>query len=250
MNGDTGPEESWAVHWMWLKVVDDYSRRGLTYVTDTFPAISGLVSLFAKALKGRYLAGLWLGSHLSFSLLWRAVEPVKPSAEYLAPSWSWASIQSPVENYKEEDTYGERCDGEVYIEVLGDSDADCSKGAFGEIRNKEKPYLRLRGRLQQGELCFTKHEDAELKPWVSAGFVNGESYDSVDVDFPLSDDLPIRHAWSLLVAWIDDSVGCLFLEELGTKVCDTRTFRRIGVSTYVVNSDLSPWGELEDIVLI
>lgn len=70
---------------------EDYTARGLTYGTDTLPAISGLMSQFSSSF-GSYYAGIW-ERHLVLSLQWESLDTQNCSRhkEYVAPSWSWAS---------------------------------------------------------------------------------------------------------------------------------------------------------------
>ena len=110
----------------WHSFVRAYSRLSLTFPSDRLPALSGL----AKAMRerreqnkiptGRYLAGLWEGTlfnDMAWSVgkelaRWRkagnATQPGRGAStvqaaskprleEYVAPSWSWASVQDPVE---------------------------------------------------------------------------------------------------------------------------------------------------------
>lgn len=68
---------------------------------DALPALSGLARAFQPVLKDEYLAGHWKKDIMA-SLMWSRnpkypadestrFDPTRPS-EYLAPSWSWASI--------------------------------------------------------------------------------------------------------------------------------------------------------------
>jgi hypothetical protein len=43
----------------WMEIVEQYSCRILTNDNDRFPAISGLVKYFTRALDDEYVAGLW-----------------------------------------------------------------------------------------------------------------------------------------------------------------------------------------------
>ena len=77
----------------WYAMVSSFVRRRLTYDTDKLPALSGLATEVAKFQNGTYYAGLWW-EDMASGMLWfrgRAAELNKPS-KYLAPSWSWASL--------------------------------------------------------------------------------------------------------------------------------------------------------------
>jgi hypothetical protein len=93
----------------WYSLVEDYSSRKLTYEEDKLPALSGMAQRMFLALiedgkvSDRYIAGLW-EQDLLVGLLWRrAAKPWQKdkvreeNAEYVAPSWSWASTTESVE---------------------------------------------------------------------------------------------------------------------------------------------------------
>ena len=77
----------------WYTMVFLFTARHLTYDTDKLPALSGLATEVAKFKNGTYYAGLWWEDMASGMLWFRgiAAELNKPS-KYLAPSWSWASL--------------------------------------------------------------------------------------------------------------------------------------------------------------
>ena len=93
------PVERYSDEWVdirrrWYKVAWAYSRRKLSYPLDKLVACAGLAEMFATALGSAYVAGLWNDDYLLRDLLWYYLVPV-PShqKEYLAPSWSWASVE-------------------------------------------------------------------------------------------------------------------------------------------------------------
>lgn len=88
----------------WAKMVEHYSRRALTYTTDTLPALSAVAARTARATGDRYLAGLWQADLLQW-LLWHGTrygggpnraEVYNRPQTYHAPSWSWASYPGSV----------------------------------------------------------------------------------------------------------------------------------------------------------
>ncbi|KAH7319515.1 heterokaryon incompatibility protein-domain-containing protein [Rhexocercosporidium sp. MPI-PUGE-AT-0058] len=92
----------------WHRVIEDYSKRTFSRITDRFPALSGLASEMQAAHGGEYVAGAWREDLLR-SLLWRraprsiGVPPSSPlyksfprPSEYRVPSWSWAAIDQAV----------------------------------------------------------------------------------------------------------------------------------------------------------
>ena len=90
------PKESFELRWE--TILQQYSRRQLTYPSDKLPALSGLASHYARLTDNGYLAGLWR-EDLAQLLLWSldpqiAPRPLPP--QYRAPSWSWASLDGQV----------------------------------------------------------------------------------------------------------------------------------------------------------
>jgi len=104
----------------WYHCVSEYTTRFLSRPSDKLAGISGLAEKYANPELGRYLAGLW-EQDLFRGLAWTRVklgEPtegrymsyiavkakrtiasraLKPPLQYRAPSWSWASVNGPVE---------------------------------------------------------------------------------------------------------------------------------------------------------
>ncbi|KAH7116957.1 heterokaryon incompatibility protein-domain-containing protein [Dendryphion nanum] len=82
----------------WNKIIiSPYSTRNLTFNTDTLPALSGIAKYFMQHLQDEYLAGLWR-QNLIVALLWTTCDKRAATkiSSYLAPSWSWASVNTPV----------------------------------------------------------------------------------------------------------------------------------------------------------
>lgn len=88
----------------WAEMVSFYSQRGLTYLNDKLPAISGLAREVQRFTSADYIAGIWL-QDLKRNLSWTPEDEVTscPST-YRAPSFSWASIDSPVFMHTAPDT--------------------------------------------------------------------------------------------------------------------------------------------------
>jgi hypothetical protein len=90
-----------AIYDAWHHIVEKYTARSLTVAADKFPAISGIASKIHKATSSGYLAGLWKGN-LASDLLWSAppLESAKTYRfaleEWRAPTFSWASLDTPV----------------------------------------------------------------------------------------------------------------------------------------------------------
>ncbi|KAE8447276.1 hypothetical protein EG329_010970 [Mollisiaceae sp. DMI_Dod_QoI] len=87
---------------MWTAIINHYSSHGaFTFKTDKLLAIGGLASRVQKSTQCRYLAGIWEHNLLP-QLMWDVGHggaddtSVSP---YVAPSWSWASIDVPISRY-------------------------------------------------------------------------------------------------------------------------------------------------------
>lgn len=92
----------------WRRLVQDYSRRKLSHLSDRLPAIQGIVAEFQRSLKDRYIYGLWEGD-LAESLLWQSLSQDGMPPDYArAPSWSWASTNHEV-GYFENGTRNTLC---------------------------------------------------------------------------------------------------------------------------------------------
>ncbi len=98
----TAAAEGRDVHADWRSTVENYTRTLLTFDKDVFPAISGVVKNMQRFRPDRYLAGVWEASILD-DLAWQVTDSLRPRPEaWLAPTWSWASVRSPVSylNYR------------------------------------------------------------------------------------------------------------------------------------------------------
>jgi hypothetical protein len=92
----------------WQALLENYTARKLRVESDKFTAMSGLAKKMQQVIcyftgeDDLYLAGLWK-SNLAQGLLWQRqieffhTEPTRGRPkEWRAPSWSWASINGPV----------------------------------------------------------------------------------------------------------------------------------------------------------
>ncbi|KAJ3562254.1 hypothetical protein NPX13_g8634 [Xylaria arbuscula] len=78
----------------WEKVVEQYSKCSLTLPEkDRLVALSGIAKAFGDPPD--YLAGLWR-ANLDILLLWQPCEGASRFKSFVAPSWSWASMDGGV----------------------------------------------------------------------------------------------------------------------------------------------------------
>lgn len=106
----------------WYKRLKTYTERNLTMEQDIFPAISGIAKRMQKLLDDEYVAGLWkrdirTGLSWNCELVWGTDEDIFPKrpTEYRSPSWSWASVIHPIENF-----FSEQSETKCYEHILAD----------------------------------------------------------------------------------------------------------------------------------
>ncbi|PBK87531.1 HET-domain-containing protein [Armillaria gallica] len=85
----------------WTRILELYSVGFTTKQRDRLIALSGIAKQFQSFWPcGRYMAGIW-DHHLLNDLLWCYEDAVPKSRpdHYRAPSWSWASIDGPIQMF-------------------------------------------------------------------------------------------------------------------------------------------------------
>jgi hypothetical protein len=102
----------------WLSIRGEYSRRMLSYQGDKLAAVAAIAEEIGQGYRSRYFAGMW-ERDLVQDLQWRCSRNEmtessdygrKPRAkDYVAPSWSWASVNSAVEDFVS--IWGDEADG-------------------------------------------------------------------------------------------------------------------------------------------
>lgn len=83
----------------WKEIVEEYSERDFTRISDRLPALAGIATVYAAAATpGRYLCGLW-DTDLPGALFWHPKKeaPVCPRPGGAMSTWSWASTAGPVQ---------------------------------------------------------------------------------------------------------------------------------------------------------
>jgi hypothetical protein len=129
-NSPNDPQPIASAYEAWYYIVEVYSKAALTFETDKLVAIGGIAAILQPILHDSYLAGLWR-RHLAGDLLWRCNYPYESKPKrYLAPSWSWASINDPIEHKfffgtREEDTLIKIKSAEVELETAN---------VFGQVK--------------------------------------------------------------------------------------------------------------------
>ncbi|KAI3316817.1 heterokaryon incompatibility protein-domain-containing protein [Xylariaceae sp. AK1471] len=141
---------------LWSKVVETYSQAQLTFQKDKLIALSGISREIEHLLRSTYVAGLWR-CHLPYSLLWTAKSSGYRSTEYLAPSWSWASVEGPIsfpdgmrEVFKLVNQRGE-CATLLDVGI----DLVTPSNPFGQVKSG---WIRVRGRVGIASWEWTESE--------------------------------------------------------------------------------------------
>lgn len=124
-----------------LMLIPNYTRRGLTFADDKLPALSALANIIAESSGDECIAGIWRAD-LNIGLAWRA-GPIKrkerplPAPNYpAAPSFSWASIDGPVQYYLPDPTQkdGRSIYGSAGVNLIGNDVPLSSPNRFGAVR--------------------------------------------------------------------------------------------------------------------
>ena len=113
-----------------------------TVLTDQLSAISGLAHRFndTDSHLGRYVAGLWTYNFMEQLL--RARYPgdnplwLRPS-EFIAPTWSWASISEPVTWYEEGNRKHLSAMTRKTVAVASLEDVQCQPIGTGPVQTTE-----------------------------------------------------------------------------------------------------------------
>jgi hypothetical protein len=79
----------------WYDIIEEYSTLNLTRRSDRLPALQGLARQMQVHRQDHCLAGLW-GQTLSHDLMWYSPNWPSKGASFIAPSWSWASLEGQI----------------------------------------------------------------------------------------------------------------------------------------------------------
>lgn len=138
----------------WQALLEAYTARDLRKESDKFAAISGLAKKMQQVIRyftgadDVYLVGLWK-SNLAQDLLWQRqieffhTEPARGRPrEWRAPSWSWASINGPVNQNHSMSLISQ-------IELIDYECITLSDDSTGQIRSA---WVTVRGRVVSGNV--------------------------------------------------------------------------------------------------
>jgi hypothetical protein len=108
-------EESLISRTNWYHLVDEYSRKELTFLSDKLPALSAVAQEVGRLTRDTYLAGLWKSDLINGQLWQRALgfqsdillnemKDFRPTKAAGTPSWSWAAYDGFVDTEKWRET--------------------------------------------------------------------------------------------------------------------------------------------------
>jgi Heterokaryon incompatibility protein (HET) len=177
--------------YLWIDLVESYTRCALTKNDDKLPAFSGLAHLFQDATGDDYLSGLWR-SRLVDLLYWTAERPMRKTPDlYVAPSWSWACGTGPITWKRPRPGYT------TLSSVLGAQTQSASSDCTGRVLGG---FIRVAGLL----LPVTPEEDVTRgRPCVLALRSNpGGSNDETDCTNETEPPLPSESSFSVEPTYI------------------------------------------------
>ncbi|KAI5358908.1 putative heterokaryon incompatibility [Septoria linicola] len=262
---DEGRGEILAV---WNDLCEGFSQKSLTKATDMPIILSSLAEEFLSLLrdgvdnkdmaddternddatKGEYIAGLWK-STLPQSLLWKVTDMLDETStfDYVAPSWSWMSLRSPIE------LYGNRISGSTkhQLAILESvtSRPQYEDQPFGPLASAELELTCIVRKIRLTEVEYEQvslsvyEKSAEYDEWREIGI----GHDDYEGDLF---KLFLDREWNLEAEYVDYHICfieldpwwqkggmannrdllCLLLEEVESQSSsDLRTFRRVGL---------------------
>jgi hypothetical protein len=194
---------------IWYDWICAYVERTLYDSRDKFPAVAGIAKKFAprfvskdSPLNGSYVAGLWRDDFRA-GLLWRRhnrTETLLPLRDrYIAPSWSWGSVQGRLE-YRKVIWADSMLKGPdlhvVKIDVL-----EKHPGTYGEL---VRGSITVRGYVQKIVVDRQSHPGVRKRPFqecgVAKGFLNNSNVlCTLDVYTPCAPPEIHYHCWCLRI---------------------------------------------------
>jgi hypothetical protein len=83
-------------HSWWAPLVQEFTRRHLTFVSDKLPAISGIAKAYQNVTGKSYIAGTWT-EELPGALTWHKYGREEMDVSDTQPSWSWAKMSGRID---------------------------------------------------------------------------------------------------------------------------------------------------------
>lgn len=158
-------------HDQWWHLVSVYTRCKLTHISDRWPAISGLATMFEKAIGSPIVSGIWK-SRLMNDMLWEPGghgpnDKLRSRLNNGYPTWSWISIDSPVNL----DEHALSLTPDKFVAVIH----SVSDGTIGTTASKNPAVFCLK--VEAPMLAIPRKED--LKRRISNGSDGSSEYEWV-----------------------------------------------------------------------
>ncbi|KAK8043348.1 HET-domain-containing protein [Apiospora rasikravindrae] len=177
--------------YFWEQLVMLYGAASLTYRRDKFPALAGIARAIAKVTGDEYVAGLWR-RNIELHLCWHSLEaremrrrPRAHEADWVAPSWSWASMEGVVHYPRHNDDLDDPAEQYPYryAHVFDTEMTFSGPRPYGQLR-RGVLYLRcsviVSGRLRNTKAPNDYH--SKFTESVSIDFPDGPKLFPVDID--------------------------------------------------------------------
>lgn len=271
----------------WTSVMEYYSERELSKGSDRLAAISGYVKAVSQELEdagksATYIAGIWLAENASVKRQLAWILPTSTISfeqllrhhtdpqQYIAPSWSWAALNQPVDVESHYTTVYQSIFRVVSHSILparSDPTVAVAPGSsitlFGKLRKiPGGPCLGTKTEMKAGDridaIFWDAPYDGDKKAWRRWRRGNRDvgtriSY-SLDWDHSTDDPAdrdPEAHLQLFLLAerhepdGTETSYGLI----LHPSVVDPSSFLRVGYFTIFGPSESPAWKETEVVVI-
>ena len=140
-----GRSYGWRV---WARMIEDYTSRNLSFASDKFPALGGVISALQELTGDTCFAGIWKSWFLQ-GLLWRLQDPdwdeyvffpkePQRAVPWRAPTWSFASVEGVVLYLLLEENF----DQGLCAELLSCEVTPKGKNPLGELTDG---FAKIRG---------------------------------------------------------------------------------------------------------
>lgn len=205
---DFGDDMNYNTFLEWVRIVEDYSARDLSFQSDKLVAVSGLAKIIGQVTElqrgatDQYCAGLWRSSLIP-GLSWQVSKEGQAGRQesYRAPTWSWASIDGQVtfKLWDEVKPWKYRPTMVTTASVLRiRCEPVVESDPFGALRSAS---LELSGPLAPVEICTVNLQDQNGRSYGLKSWVRGQNLRSYPVvlDVPtgpkLGQDDPSFNCW-------------------------------------------------------
>ena len=168
----------------WNILLQDYCKRAVTNPQDKFIAISGLANrIHAANPTTSYFAGMWRDSKgfhdrkLLDQMLWQPAKPSSRLPTYIAPTWSWASVQGEISI---DDFW--LPESQQYLASLLDISVDMAgENPFAQIYSG---FISLKGPLLPGKLTVDKESIRANPAYIRLAEQLGDATFKANFDYP------------------------------------------------------------------